>query len=128
MPDATLALKSVLVVDDQEDLRVLLRDILEERGHHVFEAADGNEAVDWCAAVRFDLLIVDLIMPGREGIETIRELRQRQPELKILAMSGAVEGTYLRLAGKLGANDTLRKPFDADTLLRKIDGLLSERA
>jgi DNA-binding response OmpR family regulator len=120
----SVAVKSVLVVDDHESVRVLLRDILEERGFQVFEAADGNEALKWCAALHFDVLIVDLIMPGREGIETIRELRGQQPEMKILAISGAVEGSYLRLARMLGANDTLRKPFDADTLVRKLEALL----
>ena len=116
--------KTVLVVDDHEDVRVLLRDILEERGYEVHEAADGAEALQSCASVRFDLLIMDLIMPGREGIETIRELRKQQPALKILAISGAVESCYLRLARLLGADDTLRKPFDGDTILYKLEELL----
>jgi CheY-like chemotaxis protein len=121
---ASLDVKSILVVDDHEDVRVLLRDILEERGYHVFEAADGNEALAWCASVNFDLLIMDLVMPGREGIETIRELRKQKPRLKILAISGTVEGCYLRLARLLGADDTLSKPFDAESMLGKLDALL----
>jgi CheY-like chemotaxis protein len=121
-----IALKSILVVDDHEDVRLLLREILEERGYEVLEAGDGSEAILSCASVNFDVLIIDLVMPGREGIETIRELRKFQPNLKILAISGAVEGSYLRLARMLGADDTLRKPFDAETLLRKLDALLAE--
>ena len=122
---SAVTLASILVVDDHEDVRTLLHDILEERGFDVFEAADGGEALASCASVSFALLIIDLVMPGREGIETIRELRKHQPNLKILAISGAVEGTYLRLARLLGADDTLRKPFDGDALLAKVDALLS---
>jgi CheY-like chemotaxis protein len=115
--------KSVLVVDDSEDIRVLLRDILEERGYDVFEAANGKEALSKSQLLAFDVLITDLIMPEREGIETIRDLRALKPELKIIAMSGAVEACYLHAAKVLGADETLRKPFDAKTIVEAVDRL-----
>ena len=124
----TKMVPSVLVVDDHEAVRVFLRDILEERGYTVFEAANGTEALAQLELVSFELAIVDLIMPEKEGIETIREMRTRRPEMKVLAISGAVEACYLRTARLLGADDTLRKPFAAGTLLRILDELAARPA
>ena len=115
--------QSVLVVDDDEAIRVLLRDILEERGCLVFEAANGKEALAQFGQVRIDLLIIDLIMPEKEGIETIREVRALQPDVKILAISGAVEASYLQTARLLGADQSLRKPFAAEAILRLVEQL-----
>ena len=114
---------SILVVDDHEDIRVLLRDILEEQGYQVFEAGDAKQALEQFGLVNFDLVITDLIMPEREGIETIRELRAMKPSLKILAISGAVEGCYLRTARLLGADEILRMPFEAETIVRTVERL-----
>lgn len=117
--------KSILVVDDHEEIRILLRDILEEHGYEVFEAADGKEALAKSQLLAFDLLITDLIMPEREGIETIRAMRSAKPELRILAISGAVEACYLQAAKVLGADATLRKPFPPEVILETVERLLS---
>lgn len=117
--------KSILVVDDHEEIRILLRDILEEHGYEVFEAADGKEALAKSQLLAFDLLITDLIMPEREGIETIRAMRAAKPELRILAISGAVEACYLQAAKVLGADATLRKPFPPEVILETVERLLS---
>lgn len=104
----------ILVVDDEEIVRVTLRQMLEKAGHQVFEAANGLEALRAFEKREADLVITDIIMPEKEGIETIMELRQRKPDLKIIAMSGGGRtGTmeYLHLAKSLGADNVLPKPF-----------------
>jgi CheY-like chemotaxis protein len=104
----------ILVVDDEEFVRATLRQMLEKTGHQVFEAANGIEAL--CAFEKHEanLVIIDIIMPEKEGIETIMELRQRKPGLKIIAMSGGGRTgntQYLHLAKSFGANNILPKPF-----------------
>lgn len=76
----------------------------------------------------FDLIITDLVMPKQEGIETIRLLRRDHPEVevKVIAMSGAFGGDYLRIAQYLGASKTLAKPVHADALLRTVEEALAE--
>ena len=104
----------ILVVDDEEFVRVTLRQMLEKAGHQVFEAANGVEAL--CALEKHEanLVITDIIMPEKEGIETIMELRRRKPGLKIIAISGGGRTgntIYLDLAKSFGATNILAKPF-----------------
>ena len=82
----------ILVVDDEEGIRTLLRNILVREGHHVTTAADGVEALQVVDTQPVDLVITDLIMPEKEGVETISELRKRFPAVKIIAMSGGGMG------------------------------------
>jgi len=118
---------SVLVVDDDAGMRELVRAMLCLEGFEV-RLADGNAMA--LAAIderRFDLVITDLLMPGRSGFETISEIRGRDSELPILAISGggrigAVE--CLHTARCLGANATLAKPFGHRELLARVSGLL----
>ena len=112
----------ILLADDEEVLRSLLTIMLETDGHEVKAVVNGMEVLKAMAKedASFDLLITDLIMPEREGIETIMELRKKHPKLKIIAMSGGgrsgADG-YLKLALKLGAAAILEKPFDRQELL-----------
>ena len=104
----------ILVVDDEELVRVTLRQMLEKAGHRVFEATNGIEALGAFEKCEADLVITDIIMPEKEGIETIMELRQRKPGLKIIAMSGGGRTgntQYLHLAKSFGADNILPKPF-----------------
>ena len=104
----------ILVVDDEEVVRVTLRQMLEKAGHQVFEAENGVEALRVFEKREADLVITDIIMPEKEGIETIMELRQRKPDLKIIAMSGGGRTgnrEYLHLAKSFGADNVLPKPF-----------------
>ena len=78
----------ILIIDDERQIRELLRDILEDAGYDVAEAADGQEAIKIQRGEPADLIITDLIMPEKEGIETIRELKQSYPDVRIIAMSG----------------------------------------
>jgi CheY-like chemotaxis protein len=110
----------ILLVDDEEAVRELLTLVLQLDGHDVLTASDGNRALDALAHEEFDLVLTDLVMPGRDGIDTIAEIRQRFPQLRIIAMSGGGRGSagdHLAIARQLGAKRTLEKPFSNQQLL-----------
>lgn len=116
----------ILVVDDEEQIRESLRQILVAAGHQVMEAADGQVAVDIVKGFTPDLVILDILMPNQEGLETILLLRRLAPPLKILAMSGG--GQYVGVdilvaAQHLGANLAISKPFSRQTVLTAIQAL-----
>lgn len=113
----------ILLVDDDESLRKMLRITLAKMGYHVIEAANGNEALRLCQVEIPDLVLTDLIMPEKEGLETITELRRLYPGLKIIAMSGGGRGSavdYLKFAAKMGASRTLHKPFSNEAMVAAI--------
>jgi DNA-binding response OmpR family regulator len=113
----------ILVIDDEYLVRYTLARILRSDGHEVTTAADGERGMAAFRSGRPDLVITDIIMPRREGIETIRAMRQERPDAKIIAISGDPGvGDYdvLSIARKLGADDVLRKPFDAAELLGRV--------
>ena len=123
MPDQ----QSILVIDDDEPIRELLRAILEREGYRVLEAPDGDEGLKQFTETPTDLVITDLIMPGKEGIETIRDLRQKFPGVKIIAVSGGGRigpDSYLKMAKGVGALRTLRKPFDRTVLLKTVEEVI----
>lgn len=118
---------TILLVDDDPDIRSLLKIMLNVRGHDVEETENGSLAVQAVQRRHFDLVITDLIMPDKEGIETIMELRKNHPNIKIIAMSGGGLGRqqdYLAMALKLGASRTLGKPFGVKELNEAVDGVL----
>jgi CheY-like chemotaxis protein len=117
----------VLVVDDEEVVRDLFRDVLESAGYEVGQASNGREALAEARAQRFDLVLTDLVMPEQEGIETIRELRAQFPGLKIVAVSGAFEGRLLKVGQKMGADAALAKPVSPEDLLTCVQGLLKHQ-
>ena len=117
----------ILVVDDEEIIRFTLRQILEKAGHEVLEAANGRDALDSYEEHRVDLVITDIIMPEKEGIETIVELRQRQPDLRIIAVSGGGRTRtldYLEIAERLGADGALAKPLNRQAVIDAVDKAL----
>ncbi len=119
----------ILLVDDEEQLRSMLRIVLEDAGHEVVAAGNGKEAFEIFQSRPVDLMVTDLIMPGQEGIETIIQFRQRYPKVKIIAMSGGGRTgaqNYLDLARKLGANLTLSKPFSNSDFLTGVNGVLEQ--
>jgi CheY-like chemotaxis protein len=118
----------ILLVDDHAEFLAVQKELLEDAGHTVVTATDGFKALATIEAGSFDLVITDIIMPNKEGIETIMELRRRHPLLKVIAMSGGGRVgamSYLELAGKLGAVHTLEKPFNGAALLEAIDTALN---
>jgi CheY-like chemotaxis protein len=116
----------ILVVDDVPAVRTWIREILKsvDRPTIVHEAADGLEAIRMVRAGGVDVVITDLIMPNQEGIETIQIIRREFPDVRIIAISGALQSEYLQMARALGADATLRKPFTPEALLRAVSTLL----
>lgn len=118
----------ILLIDDEEMMRNLLREALESKGFEVREASNGREAL---ALNRMDpsaLVITDILMPEKEGLETIMDLRREFPLMKIIAISGggyAGQLNFLEAAGKLGAQATLQKPFRLSQLYEAVETLLS---
>ncbi len=121
----------ILVVDDDRVLRGALRIVLEGAGYHVMEAPDGEAGLQLYREQGADLVVVDLFMPERDGLEMIRALRTAIPQPRIIAMSGG--GRFglldaLEAAAAFGASRTLRKPFESSVLLAAIDQLLGGSA
>ena len=122
---------TILVVDDDDVFRAALRVILEAAGYAVMEAPDGEAGLRVYREQGADLILVDLFMPKRDGLEMIQALRAMIPQPKTIAMSGG--GTIgprdmLAAAAALGAARTLRKPFASRDLLAAIEELLEDRA
>jgi len=112
---------SVLVVDDQDQVRQLIRETLEQAGYEVEEARDGKEGLDRYRVRSPDLVIMDILMPDQDGLETIMTLRQEFPDIRIIAMTGGSDTVgipnFLDVAKMLGARRTLQKPFELKVLL-----------
>ena len=116
----------VLVVDDNRDLRESTRYLLQLIGHDAEVASDGHQALEIHCARPAHVLLTDIFMPGKDGIETIEAFRSRWPEVKIVAMSGGGEVAtrdYLCVAPDIGADAILRKPFSLENLQRVLDSL-----
>jgi len=119
----------ILVIDDDQQLRLLFRQLLERAGYEVVEASDGCEGVQCFQARPMDLVITDLLMPKQNGFETIRMLQTLAPSLKIIAVSGGgTQGSsdVLHVAAALGAHRTLQKPVRLQDLLGAVQQLLAE--
>jgi len=119
----------VLVIDDESQIRSMLRLMLERVGYEVIEAPDGIEGIRRYRENPADLIISDLIMPNKDGIGMMIELKKEFPEVKIIAISGGglnKPDGYLEGAKKLGAMHTLTKPIERDQLLRVVKDTLNE--
>lgn len=118
---------TILLVDDDDAFRRVAVLVLQRAGYRVDEARNGAQAVHECFSQPPDLVILDLIMPEQEGLETIIELREMDSRLPILAISGGGRNTpedYLAMAQKLGANQVLAKPFKGEELLQAVSEVL----
>jgi DNA-binding response OmpR family regulator len=118
----------ILVIDDDEQIRKLLRQVMEWAGHEVLEAADGREGMLKQRKHPADLVITDLIMPEQEGLETITLLKKEYPHIKIIAISGGGRispDAYLPAAKELGADRVFSKPFDVRELATTVKELLA---
>jgi DNA-binding response OmpR family regulator len=115
--------KRILVVDDNADLRTTIQALLQADGFDVAVAGNGQAAIALHQSRPADVVITDLFMPDKDGIETIVELRKLSPQVKIVAMSGwtSTQGSdYLQVAREIGASVTLQKPFDPQELSRVV--------
>lgn len=121
-------MRHILVIDDDPALRGVMRKILERGGHAVQEAENGLAGLRMVEADPPVLVVTDLLMPEKEGIETIVELRERFPEIRVIAISGAggVEAQGPLVDAELfGADATLPKPFEIEAFLETVERVLS---
>jgi PAS domain S-box-containing protein len=114
----------ILVVDDESGVRTFLQKVLADAGYAALVAEDGSRALKMVRAQKFDLVLTDLVMPEKEGIEIIQSMHKELPELKIIAMSGAFGGGFLKMAKLLGAHATLAKPVAPDQLIAAVRDVL----
>jgi CheY-like chemotaxis protein len=115
----------ILVIDDDAAIRLSLSILLRAKGYDVVVATDGADGFAQFLKHRPQIVMSDMIMPGHEGLSTIRKMREHAPDMPIIAMSGSVEGgpaSFLQKAQAAGASLCLEKPFETDELL----GILAE--
>jgi CheY-like chemotaxis protein len=118
----------ILIIDDEPSIRKMLKKLLEKNSYQVWETNDGKQGIESYRENNPDLIITDLIMPEKEGLETIRELKKIDPDVKIIAISGGGlvdPKMYLNMASKFGAVRTFTKPVDNEILLSAIAEILS---
>jgi CheY-like chemotaxis protein len=127
-------LAKILVVDDDRAVQLTIRLLLERAGHHVEVASDGQKGLAAFENDGFDLLLLDIFMPGMDGIETMRHIHRQQPAMPIVVISGrplvadaANEPDFLAMALKLGAVSSLPKPFKPAALLAMVESCLTAR-
>jgi two-component system chemotaxis response regulator CheY len=119
---------NILIIDDDVQVLWVLRKMLEKAGHTVLSASDGEKGMHLYKNAPCDLIITDMIMPNKSGINLINDLLQEFPEARIIAISGggAIEAErYLDIARSLGARKTITKPFSIQVLLDAVEEVLS---
>lgn len=122
----------ILVIDDDESLRSTVEAMLKHGGHDVVLATDGEHGLEHFQRQHFDLVLCDVFMPNKEGLETIRELRQLSPSVPIISMTGSIapapagqpDPDFLRIATEFGATAVIAKPFRLHDLLALVDKCL----
>jgi len=117
----------ILIIDDEPHILLMLKKMLERAGYEIDMASNGNEGLELFRKSPTDLVITDIIMPEKEGLETIREMRRMRPELKIIAMSGGGKvsaDNYLEIAKIFGASRVMSKPFTHKEMVATVKDLM----
>lgn len=120
----------ILLVDDDELVRYALSRLLQKAGHDVIEVDNPKKVLDLIQKNQPDLLITDIVMPEKDGIELINEVRESNPFLPIFAISGGgkIDGeVYLDIVDMMGADATMSKPFDNDAFILQVEKLIAAR-
>jgi two-component system alkaline phosphatase synthesis response regulator PhoP len=112
----------ILVVDDDESVRKLVTFTLSDLGHEIVEAADGEEAVKVAVREKPDLIVLDIMMPGMDGLQVLRELRRIgvKRDTRVMLLTAKSQEVDFALGYNLGADDYLTKPFDPDELALQV--------
>jgi DNA-binding response OmpR family regulator len=126
MEGAAALVKHVLIVEDDDHMREALQEMLSEAGYRVITAEDGLEALDWISRVRVDLVVVDILMPGLDGPELIKRLRESSQwaTVPIMVLSGYADLTRYR---DLPVDSVQTKPFKLSDFLEKVEQLMVPR-
>jgi DNA-binding NtrC family response regulator len=110
----------ILVVDDEQDIRETLKDILEKEGYGVEMAGSGDEAISMFSSVKPDLVLMDVRMPGMNGVDLLKKLRQMNAEVPVAMITAYEDVALAEEALGLGAYDYIKKPFDLDYLRESV--------
>ena len=124
-------MQKILIIDDEPDILLMLKRMLENAGYEIELASNGIEGLKLFAESPSELVITDIIMPEKEGLETIREMKQLQSDLKIIAMSGGGKisaENYLETAKIFGASIVLEKPFSQLQIVSAVKELLGAKS
>ncbi len=128
MPKNKKRMNKILLIEDDMDFRWMLSEMLKREGYEVQTADNGAEGVRLLDEEGFDLIITDIIMPEKEGLETIMDIMSRNPGSKVIAISGggrSAAGSYLKTAEYFGAVRSFQKPFDKNEFLVAVRDLVS---
>lgn len=121
-------MQRILIIDDEPHILLMLKKMLERAGYEIDLASNGVEGLQLFNRTPADLVITDIIMPEKEGLETIREMKRYHPGLKIIAMSGGGKisaENYLETAKIFGASRIIEKPFTQQDMVSTVQELLS---
>ncbi len=119
----------ILIADDEIYIRELIKRSMSAKNHTFLEASDGNETISLLETNKVDLLIIDMVMPHKGGIETLIELRDKENSLKIIAITGKISTTrdsVKGIASQFKIDAIFEKPFDMFEFTQKVEALLSE--
>ena len=112
--------KKILVVDDQYGIRLLLQEVFSKENVHIFQASNGKQALDIIQAEKPDLILLDMKMPGMDGLELLRRLRKFNTQAKVIMMTAYGELDMVAEASRLGALTHFTKPFDIEELRTEV--------
>jgi CheY-like chemotaxis protein len=128
MMDQEINMAIIVIVDDDPTIRLIASEMLRHEDYAVVQASDGDEALEVVSILPVDLVVLDMLMPNRDGLETITQLKAAHPEVRILAISSGGQmgsGLLLRTALAFGADEALPKPLHADTFTRAVARILA---
>lgn len=120
-------MKRILLADDEEVLRMLTVDTLEDEGFEIDEAEDGQEAVDMLETKRYDLLILDYMMPRMTGLEVVKYVRAKNTPIKILMLTAKSQQQDIECLKDAGANYYMAKPFSPTKLVEAVREIFQEK-
>jgi DNA-binding response OmpR family regulator len=114
----------ILVIEDDEAIRQGIVDALQFEGYETLEAADGNAGLDMAVTVDCDLILLDLVLPGHQGLDILREVRATRPTLPVIILTAKGDETDRVNGLRLGADDYVVKPFSATELMARVQAVL----
>jgi CheY-like chemotaxis protein len=120
-------MKKILIIDDEKQVRDVLSIALQEEGYHTFEASSGEQGIQLLAASEPDIVITDVMMPGMDGIEVTRDIKQRREDIDVVIMSGFGTEELVVNALRAGASNYVKKPIIFDELFKIIDEIIFRR-
>ncbi|WP_110112646.1 response regulator [Bacillus sp. CGMCC 1.16541] len=120
--------ENILIVDDQYGIRILLTEVLQKEGYNTFQAANGFQAIEIAQKQTPDLVLLDMKIPGMDGIEILKRLKEHDPDIKVIIMTAYGELDMIQESKDLGALTHFAKPFDIDEIRQAVKQYLPVRA